>query len=840
MQLEKAGIYVNIVIKFVLKNIIEKKLRTFLILFSIVLSSALFFASQAVTDSVIDMFVKDARQFFSSADIIIQPDADSPQSTVKVEEAEKFAANTEFITGALQYGAYYTPEKNKTISVRLRGTTIEDLETMNSFYTDSPSDIKSFTGRKVIISKKASEAYSLKKGDTIKLEVNGIKVRFVIYAIANPEGFFVEDGEALNIAVPRTALSSIYGTNDSSNVIFVKLKEGVDLRQSLEELRKIYNHYTVEEPIPMEDIANSFASMSAGFMMMTMVVAFMSIFILYTSFKVITLERLPMIGTFRSIGATRRTTNTVLLSESLLYGIIGGTIGCMLGLGILYIITSLITPSYMAGYKIELVYSPVHLVSAFVMAVVLSLVSSILPIIEISKIPVKEVILNAIEKRSKSKIKKYALGFFLQLVYVTLPLLPYKELGMVISVVSVLSAVAGIILLLPLITEGFVRVFEKIYVILFGNIGTIAAKNLRQNKNVLNNISLLSIAISALIMITTISNSVLAEVASFYTRNARFDIYMIPNSANKSFEQSLLTVEGIQQLCGNYSMSGSEIVGRDEKIGSIYGININRFPDYFNLNIQGDATMLFDTLNNERSMIMASALRDKLGMKKGDYLTLKMVKGDVAYKIIGFHNSLLENGNNVLIAEKYFRADTGIQTYAEIYIKTDRDPDTTVEAIKKKFFRNTPYTISLAQMEQENFEMNSSIFTSMEAFAWLTLIIGIFGIINNYLISFIERKRSLAMYRSVGMSRRQIVKMMVAESITGGIIGGIMGILAGLLMVRLVPFLMKSLDFDISLTLNPSTLILSFVIGVVVTLTASISPIVKASKLNLIEAIKYE
>ncbi len=50
--------------------------------------------------------------------------------------------------------------------------------------------------------------------------------------------------------------------------------------------------------------------------------------------------------------------------------------------------------------------------------------------------------------------------------------------------------------------------------------------------------------------------------------------------------------------------------------------------------------------------------------------------------------------------------------------------------------------------------------------------IGIFGVLNNFLISFMERKRYLAIYRSVGMSREQIVKMVFIEGLSGGIIGG--------------------------------------------------------------------
>lgn len=62
----------------------------------------------------------------------------------------------------------------------------------------------------------------------------------------------------------------------------------------------------------------------------------MSVFIIFSSYKVITLDRLPVIGTFRSIGATRKTVSRILLLESLLYGCAGGLLGIPPGILVLY------------------------------------------------------------------------------------------------------------------------------------------------------------------------------------------------------------------------------------------------------------------------------------------------------------------------------------------------------------------------------------------------------------------------------------------------------------------------------------------------------------------------
>ncbi len=839
----KGKVYlVGIIVKFIIRNIWEKKLRTFLILFSITLSSGLFFASQAITDNVINMFIADAKQFFGSTDIMVHIDSHSPQNFIPDADTSIFAAKTEYMVGTLQASAYFSPSKDENIPVSLRGTTMKDAAVMCPFYTEDEKAIGEFTGRKVIIGKNTADKYGLKAGDNINLEISNRKYRFSICAIAHADGFFTEKGETSNMIVPKQTLSALFGKRNLTNFIFIKLKDDVDLQQSIVELKEIYNRYAVDEPIPMEDLRSSLESMSVGFMMMSVVVAFMSIFIIYTSFKVITLERLPMIGTFRSIGATRRTTDLVLLGESVAYGIIGGAAGCLLGLGALYLITALITPSYMTGYAIFLNYKPAQMISAFAVAVVISLVSSILPIKKVSKIPVKDIVLNSIEKKKKGNKGRYIAGAIFLIIHFVLPPLSPDELAYILDTVSLLSSVIGIILLLPAITSGFVFLFEKLYSMLFGNVGAIAAKNLRQNKSILNNISLLTIAISSLIMISTISDSVLYEVSSFYTRNTDFEIYMSDDNADRTFEQSLLSVDGVEQVCRNYTQYGIEIVGHDYTLGSMYGINTARFPEFFDLELvdTSDPKALLDTLNNERSMIMASKLRDKLGMKVGDHFTLLLNDKEVKYKIIGFQNTLLDNGSNVLVSEKYFKMDTGISNCNEIFIKTSKDPQSVVDAIKKKYTRRDQYVDTIANMEAENYEVNSGIFSAMKAFAYLTLIIGMFGIINNYIVSFIERRRSLAMYRSVGMSRKQIIAMMIAESITGGLIGGITGVSAGLMMTYTMPYVMKALDFPMPILLKPSTLIISFVLGAVITLVASVSPTLKTTRLNLIEALKYE
>jgi putative ABC transport system permease protein len=90
------------------------------------------------------------------------------------------------------------------------------------------------------------------------------------------------------------------------------------------------------------------------------------------------------------------------------------------------------------------------------------------------------------------------------------------------------------------------------------------------------------------------------------------------------------------------------------------------------------------------------------------------------------------------------------------------------------------------------------------------------------------------------MSRKQIIAMLFVESVTGGMIGGLSGISAGLMMTYAVPHLLKAVGMGVPILYDPATIIGSFVIGAVITLIASISPMLKSARINLIGALKYE
>jgi putative ABC transport system permease protein len=96
------------------------------------------------------------------------------------------------------------------------------------------------------------------------------------------------------------------------------------------------------------------------------------------------------------------------------------------------------------------------------------------------------------------------------------------------------------------------------------------------------------------------------------------------------------------------------------------------------------------------------------------------------------------------------------------------------------------------------------------------------------------------MYRSVGMSKLQTIKMIFVEALTMGLIGSVSGVLSGMLMIISGAGLLRSLEMETKIHYSAEQLILCMIFGIIISVIASIWPALKSSKLNLMEAIKYE
>ena len=118
----------------------------------------------------------------------------------------------------------------------------------------------------------------------------------------------------------------------------------------------------------------------------------------------------------------------------------------------------------------------------------------------------------------------------------------------------------------------------------------------------------------------------------------------------------------------------------------------------------------------------------------------------------------------------------------------------------------------------------------------LSILISLFGIVNTLVLTVFERTRELGMLRAVGMTRRQVRRMIRHESIVTALIGAALGIPVGVVLALMVG---KAINYP-AFTIPWGTLIVFVIAAILAGLVAAIIPARRAGRLNVLQALQYE
>jgi putative ABC transport system permease protein len=131
-----------------------------------------------------------------------------------------------------------------------------------------------------------------------------------------------------------------------------------------------------------------------------------------------------------------------------------------------------------------------------------------------------------------------------------------------------------------------------------------------------------------------------------------------------------------------------------------------------------------------------------------------------------------------------------------------------------------------------------SLVTFLYVLLALSVIVSLFGMVNTLVLTVFERTRELGMLRAVGMTRRQIRRMVRHESVITALIGAALGLPLGLFLAALVTQGLRSegVGFHVPLL----TLVIFTVIAIAAGIVAAVVPARRAARLNVLEALQYE
>lgn len=179
---------------------------------------------------------------------------------------------------------------------------------------------------------------------------------------------------------------------------------------------------------------------------------------------------------------------------------------------------------------------------------------------------------------------------------------------------------------------------------------------------------------------------------------------------------------------------------------------------------------------------------------------------------------------------------------ATVQASSDADVATVTDELSnywsKIYAKNTKWTVSVSNMSsmiESTTEMFSTIAIILAAIAGISLLVGGIGVMNIMLVSVTERTKEIGIRKALGAENKHIQMQFVTEAVVIALIGGAIGILLGIVIGGVGSNLL-----GYSLTISIPTILVAVIFSMVIGVFFGYYPASKASKLNPIDALRYE
>ncbi|MEU5153436.1 FtsX-like permease family protein [Glycomyces sp. NPDC021274] len=710
------------------------------------------------------------------------------------------------------------------------------------------------TDREVAVSAKFVTDAGLGIGDTVTAySATTERTEYAIVGVYGyPGGRDSEAGTTELAFTTAEAQRLVFAGEDAYSMVAVSAAEGTSTDELLAALEPVigaeseaitFDDYTAEVSAQTAEATDLIGKFLLGF---GGIAVFVSIFLIANTFSIVIAGRLKEIAMMRAIGAGRGQIVRSVLAEALLLGTLAAVVGTAVGIAGGAGLTSVVANMILDAGQTSLTIPPMAFVAALAVGIGVTVLSALVPAVRASKVPPVEAMREAV-KADKPTTALTVTGFIVTALGAAAMVLGLTEnLGgdtpnLAGAAIGAGAVFIGVTLLTAWLSKPLVGVLGLLWSWSFA--GKLGRRNASRNpRRTAVTAAALMIGVTLVTATATLLTSVKASINEQLGEDIKAELIVsgpITASVAPSFDPALMddlrAVDGVDAAVELY-LDFSDINGTEQRVYASSDIpgGIGLYSGEF---VEGDAAGLAD----DEVIVNESAAKD-LGVGMGDTVTATFSRGTEAreFTVAGI---LVDNENTDgwYVSPAYTDEFYTIRPTSAVVDVADDGDIAAVTADVDDLLANEP---EVSVQNQEEFASQVTVFydfaiIAIQLLLGLAMIVAVIGVINTLILSVLERTRELGMLRAIGMTRGQTTRMITVESVTIALFGAVLGIGTGLVLGWALQVALA--DTGVEVFQIPTALIAGYLVAaVLVGLLAAIAPAVRASKVNILNAISYE
>ncbi|MER6130874.1 FtsX-like permease family protein [Streptomyces sp. NPDC001815] len=574
------------------------------------------------------------------------------------------------------------------------------------------------------------------------------------------------------------------------------------------------------------------------------------IFLIINTFSMLVAQRTREIGLMRAIGSSRKQVNRSVLVEALFLGVVGSVLGVAAGVGIAIGLMKLMSGMGMNLSTADLTVKTMTPVVGLVLGIVVTVLAAYLPARRAGKVSPMAALRDAgTPADGRAGWIRGTIGLLLTgagaAALLTAAGADKASDGSMMLGAGVVLTLIGFVIIGPLLAGGVVRTLSAVLLRGFGPVGRLAERNaLRNPRRTGATGAALMIGLALVACLSVVGSSMVASATEELDKSVGTDFIVQGNQrivpqAQKAIEST----PGMAHVT-SYKQIEAELTSPDGKTedSDVTAADPTYARDLRRETTAGELSAAY----GKDAMSVGSLYAKKRGVKVGDTMTVAFKGGKTAKLKVGAitdDDVVIDKGSrymSIATMKQYVPADKIPPNDIMFATAKEGQEETAYAALKKSLDAYPQYQVrDQTDYKQELKDQIGQLLNMVYGLLALAIIVAVLGVVNTLALSVVERTREIGLMRAIGLSRRQLRRMIRLESVVIALFGALLGLGLGMGWGATAQQLLALEGLKV-LDIPWPTIIGVFIGSAFVGLFAALVPAFRAGRMNVLNAIATE